>query len=258
MEQKIKSYIENDEVLKTNIKSIYAMGSFCKNEKYNDIDLNLFLQKNNYMIIQKIRDMIDYFKEKLNIYLDINVIDDDMLNDGFINSRLFIHRYRHSLLFHELKILNNCIYGQRIMDESYISQEELMIEAVKLILTLRHTINKVYLSEQKPENYNNLLKKNVKYAIEFFLIFVGEKNPYIINLNKIKNKYPFLKKQEFIIDKIYDKHYYIKEEYYELFYNFIVDAGNELKRELLRILKHNISSDVYNIKILKEKYNETK
>ena len=61
------------------------MGSFAKNDVFSDVNLNFFVHENNSKVIKNVRKMIDYF----------------------FNSKLFIHRNRHSMILYELKCLDN-------------------------------------------------------------------------------------------------------------------------------------------------------
>ena len=86
----IKNYILSDRILKNNVISIYSMGSFAKNDIFSDVDLNFFVRENNSKVIKSVRKMIDYFLKKYSLYLDINIIDNDMIDNNFLNSKLFI------------------------------------------------------------------------------------------------------------------------------------------------------------------------
>lgn len=103
----IKNYILNDKLLKNIIISIYSMGSFAKNDVFSDVNLNFFVHENNSKVIKNVRKMIDYFLKEYGLYLDINIIDNDMIDGIFLNSKLFIHRNRHSMILYELKCLDN-------------------------------------------------------------------------------------------------------------------------------------------------------
>ena len=83
------------------------MGSFAKNDIFSDVDLNFFVRENNSKVIKSVRKMIDYFLKKYSLYFDINIIDNDMIDNNFLNSKLFIHRNRHSMILYELKCLDN-------------------------------------------------------------------------------------------------------------------------------------------------------
>lgn len=247
----IKNYILKNDNLNNIVISVYGMGSFSKKEEFQDIDLVFFITKNNYNNIVKIRAMIDYFLNKFDIYLDINVIDKDMINNNFLNSKLFIHRNRHSLILNELKNLNNLIYGKNILKKINYSNEDLMIESLKLTLTLRHTVCKLYMKDKVDNKINITIIKNARYSIENYLIFKGVSNPYVINIDNYINKYNYFKKKKKLIKNIYDG-----TESLDNCYNFIVQTGNQLKKEMLNIINNNISSDYYNISILKEKYEQ--
>ena len=130
----IKNYILNDKLLKNIIISIYSMGSFAKNDVFSDVDLNFFVHENNSKVIKNVRKMIDYFLKEYGLYLDINIIDNDMIDGNFLNSKLFIHRNRHSMILYELKCLdNNLIYGPDILNNLNYSIEDIMIENLKLL-----------------------------------------------------------------------------------------------------------------------------
>ena len=103
----IKNYILNDKLLKNIIISIYSMGSFAKNDVFSDVNLNFFVHENNSKVIKNVRKMIDYFLKEYGLYLDINIIDNDMIDGIFLNSKLFIHRNRRSMILYELKCLDN-------------------------------------------------------------------------------------------------------------------------------------------------------
>lgn len=251
----IKNYILSDRILKNNVISIYSMGSFAKNDIFSDVDLNFFVRENNSKVIKSVRKMIDYFLKKYSLYFDINIIDNDMIDNNFLNSKLFIHRNRHSMILYELKCLdNNLIYGPDILIDLNYSIEDIMIEALKLSLTIRHTICKLYMQKEIPKNMMKTIKKNSRYEIEFYLLFKGVKNPYNIDIEKYIVKYEFLKNNRNIIRKIYSK--LDSNISLDNYYDFIVNISNELKKEMLYIVKNRIKSNGYNIDRLIEKYDE--
>ena len=251
----IKNYILSDRILKNNVISIYSMGSFAKNDVFSDVNLNFFVRENNSKVIKSVRKMIDYFLKKYSLYFDINIIDNDMIDNNFLNSKLFIHRNRHSMILYELKCLdNNLIYGPDILIDLNYSIEDIMIEALKLSLTIRHTICKLYMQKEIPKNMMKTIKKNSRYEIEFYLLFKGVKNPYNIDIEKYIVKYEFLKNNRNIIRKIYSK--LDSNISLDNYYDFIVNISNELKKEMLYIVKNRIKSNGYNIDRLIEKYDE--
>ena len=251
----IKNYILNDNFLNNIIISIYYMGSFAKNDVFSDIDLNFFVKENNSKVIKSVRKMIDYFLKEYGLYLDINIIDKNMIDNNFLNSKLFIHRNRHSMILYELKCIDdNLIYGQDILNDLYYNTEDIMIESLKLSLTIRHTICKLYMQKEIPNNIMKTIKKNSRYEIEFYLLFKGIKNPYNIDIEKYIMKYEFLKNNKNIIKKIYNK--LDSNISLDSYYDFIVNISNELKNDMLYIVKNKIKSDYYNIDRLIEKYEE--
>lgn len=251
----IKNYILNDNFLNNIIISIYSMGSFAKNDVFSDIDLNFFVKENNSKVIKSVRKMIDYFLKEYSLYLDINIIDKNMIDNNFLNSKLFIHRNRHSMILYELKCIDdNLIYGQDILNDLYYNTEDIMIESLKLSLTIRHTICKLYMQKEIPNNIMKTIKKNSRYEIEFYLLFKGIKNPYNIDIEKYIMKYEFLKNNKNIIKKIYNK--LDSNISLDSYYDFIVNISNELKNDMLYIVKNKIKSDYYNIDRLIEKYEE--
>ena len=251
----IKNYILSDKILKNNVISIYSMGSFAKNDIFSDVDLNFFVHENNSKVIKNVRKMMDYFLKKYSLYLDINIIDNDMIDNNFLNSKLFIHRNRHSMILYELKCLdNNLIYGQDILNDLNYSIEDIMIEVLKLALTIRHTICKLYMQEEIPNNLMKTIKKNSRYEIEFYLLFNGIKNPYNVDIDGYIMKFDFLKNNENIIKNIYnqlDNNISLSN-----YYDFIINISNELKNDMLYIVKNKIKNDYYNIDRLIEKYEE--
>ena len=251
----IKNYILNDNFLNNIIISIYSMGSFAKNDVFSDIDLNFFVKENNSKVIKSVRKIIDYFLKEYGLYLDINIIDKNMIDNNFLNSKLFIHRNRHSMILYELKCIDdNLIYGQDILNDLYYNTEDIMIESLKLSLTIRHTICKLYMQKEIPNNIMKTIKKNSRYEIEFYLLFKGIKNPYNIDIEKYIMKYEFLKNNKNIIKKIYNK--LDSNISLDSYYDFIVNISNELKNDMLYIVKNKIKSDYYNIDRLIEKYEE--
>ena len=251
----IKNYILNDNFLNNIIISIYSMGSFAKNDVFSFIDLNFFVKENNSKVIKSVRKMIDYFLKEYGLYLDINIIDKNMIDNNFLNSKLFIHRNRHSMILYELKCIDdNLIYGQDILNDLYYNTEDIMIESLKLSLTIRHTICKLYMQKEIPNNIMKTIKKNSRYEIEFYLLFKGIKNPYNIDIEKYIMKYEFLKNNKNIIKKIYNK--LDSNISLDSYYDFIVNISNELKNDMLYIVKNKIKSDYYNIDRLIEKYEE--
>ncbi|MFM1540667.1 hypothetical protein, partial [Helcococcus ovis] len=216
----IKNYIDNNKVLKNEVVSIYAMGSFSKYDNFNDIDLNFFCYNNNSDLINKISEMIAYFSEKYNIIIDPNIIDEDMFSEDAMNTKYFVHKFRASLLLFELKTLDNILYGERILDKVKIDRDELTKESKKLLLILRHRVSKDYLTK-KGVVTSTYLRKNVKYAIEFFLANQGWENPYFVSSSELLLNYPCLKKYEDIIEialaKVTDKTLNFEESY-----NFII------------------------------------
>lgn len=251
----IKNYILNDNFLNNIIISIYSMGSFAKNDVFSDIDLNFFVKENNSKVIKSVRKMIDYFLKEYGLYLDINIIDKNMIDNNFLNSKLFIHRNRHSMILYELKCIDdNLIYGQDILNDLYYNTEDIMIESLKLSLTIRHTICKLYMQKEIPNNIMKTIKKNSRYEIEFYLLFKGIKNPYNVDIERYIMKYDFLKNNKNIIKKIYNK--LDSNISLDSYYDFIVNISNELKNDMLYIVKNKIKSDYYNIDRLIEKYEE--
>ena len=229
------------------------MGSFAKNDTFSDVDLNFFVKENNSKVIAAIRKMIDYFLKEHSLYLDINIIDKDMIDNNFLNSKLFIHRNRHSMILYELKCIdNNLIYGQDILNDLYYNIEDIMIECLKLSLTIRHTICKLYMKEEVPDNIMKMIKKNSRYEIEFYLLFKGVKNPYNIDIEEYIIKYEFLKNNKNIVENIYNK----LDSNISLgdYYDFIVNISKELKKDMLYIVRNKIRSDYYDIDRLTEKY----
>lgn len=195
----IENYIKKDEILSNEIVSVYAMGSFAKKEKYNDIDLNFFCRKNYGNLISAIEKMISKFKEIYGIDIDPNIIDEDMYSKGLMNTKLFVHKYRASLLLFELKTLNSLVYGENILDEVIINENDLKEETKKLMLILRHRMSKDYLTKKRNFVNSKYLRKNVKYAIEFFLVNQGCHNPYFITSDELIKKYPILRKFDNIV-----------------------------------------------------------
>ena len=228
------------------------MGSFAKKIKYNDVDLNFFVKENNQKLIHTIRTMVDFFLDSYKLYLDINIIDNDMIQNNFFNSKIFIHRNRHSMILYEIKMLNNLIYGTPIINDVNYCIEDIMIETTKLILTIRHTLVKLYLKDNLDKNFEYIVKKNAKYAIEFYLLFKGVKNPYIINIDEYINKYLILNNKDIVLN-IYNSNIKLC---WEKLYDFIIEMGKVQKKELMNIVKNNISSSYYNIDILRYKYYE--
>ena len=250
----INDYVLKDEVLNNNIISIYTMGSFAKNKVFSDVDLNFFIKDNNSNIIKNVRKMIDYFLKEYELYLDINIIDNDMISDNFLKSKLFIHRNRHSMILYELKcIRGNLLYGKDILKDLNYSIEDIMIESLKLSLTVRHTICKLYMRKKIPDEILNTIKKNSRYEIEFYLLFNGIKNPYDINIEEYINKYKFLNDNKNIVRNIYS---YDTNISFDEYYNFIIKISDEIKENMLYIVKNKISSNYYDIDRLIKKYEE--
>lgn len=249
----IKNYILSDKILKNNIISIYSMGSFAKNDIFSDADLNFFVRENNSKVIKSVRKMIDYFLKEYGLYLDINIIDNDMIDNNFLNSKLFIHRNRHSMILYELKCLdNNLIYGPDILSNLNYSIEDIMIEALKLSLTIRHTICKLYMQKEIPNQLMKTIKKNSRYEIEFYLLFKGIKNPYNVDIESYIMKYDFLKNNKNIIKNIYNQLY--NNISLSNYYDFIVNISSEIKNNMLYIVKNKVKGNYYNIDRLIEKY----
>lgn len=249
----IKNYILNDNFLNNIIISIYSMGSFAKNDVFSDIDLNFFVKENNSKVIKSVRKMIDYFLKEYGLYLDINIIDKNMIDNNFLNSKLFIHRNRHSMILYELKCIDdNLIYGQDILNDLYYNTEDIMIESLKLSLTIRHTICKLYMQKEIPNNIMKTIKKNSRYEIEFYLLFKGIKNPYNVDIERYIMKYDFLKNNKNIIKNIYNQLY--NNISLSNYYDFIINISSEIKNNMLYIVKNKIKGNYYNIDRLIEKY----
>ena len=249
----IKNYILNDNFLNNIIISIYSMGSFAKNDVFSDIDLNFFVKENNSKVIKSVRKMIDYFLKEYGLYLDINIIDKNMIDNNFLNSKLFIHRNRHSMILYELKCIDdNLIYGQDILNDLYYNTEDIMIESLKLSLTIRHTICKLYMQKEIPNNIMKTIKKNSRYEIEFYLLFKGIKNPYNVDIERYIMKYDFLKNNKNIIKNIYNQLY--NNISLSNYYDFIINISSEIKNNMLYIVKNKTKGNYYNIDRLIEKY----
>jgi len=228
-EKLIGQYIENDSHLKENVISIYAMGSFVKNEEFNDIDINIFCNENSYMFIRKIKDMQEYFIATHDISIDVNAIDSCMYADGFLFNDMFIHRNRHSLLLFELKTLNYKIYGEDILMDMKFDRHSLKKEALKLALTVRHRLSKKYFMEINHDGHSSFIRKNVKYAIEFFLVFYDVENPYYCTAEEFISSFPQFMEYEKLITIALgrDPNYCVT---YENAYDFIVDLSKNMKR----------------------------
>ena len=110
------------------------------------------------------------------------------------------------------------------------------------------------MQKEIPKNMMKTIKKNSRYEIEFYLLFKGVKNPYNIDIEKYIVKYEFLKNNRNIIRKIYSK--LDSNISLDNYYDFIVNISNELKKEMLYIVKNRIKSNGYNIDRLIEKYDE--
>lgn len=251
----IRNYITNDTLLNKNLISIYSMGSFAKMDVFSDIDLNFFVKENNSKLMNNVRAMIDFFLKNYELYLDINIIDKDMIDNDFLKSKLFIHRNRHSMILYELKCINNnLIYGEDILETLNYNIEDIMIECVKLSLTIRHTICKLYLQKNIPDNMLKTIKKNARYCIEFYLLFNGIKDPYSIEIDNYINEYDFFKSNANVIKNIYNK--LDSNLVIENYYDFIISLSKEIKNNIIYIIENKVSSDYYDIDRLVKKYEE--
>ncbi|HAB7708301.1 TPA_asm: hypothetical protein GYP34_14620, partial [Listeria monocytogenes] len=173
----IRCFIENSD--NCNIVSVYGIGSLAKDKaKINDIDLNVFVSNSKYETILYITSFQEFLVNELGRSVDFNIIDMDVVTDGFINSDLFPHKNRHSLFLYELVQVECHLYGEKVLQEYIYENKDIQTEALKLLLTLVQRANKEILTKFTLNTRKNI-RKFARYAIEFSLINKGYMNPYI-------------------------------------------------------------------------------
>ena len=231
LEKNVKYYIEKDKY--DSIVAIYAMGSSVKKQNFNDYDINVFVKNDDFNEILKLEKMKLFLEENLKKKIDYNIIGMECIENNLINTDLFLHKNRHSMLLYEIVTLKNLVYGEDILNNYKVEYYDLILESLKLSMTHVHRLNKEYLAKKKEDAYVHA-RKYLKYTIEFAMIFSGHENPYI-NLKKedVINKYPNLKKYENEIEQAIND----RDTNLENAYNCIVD----LSKQMLERFKYLIS-----------------
>lgn len=240
LKNSIKFYIEREKC--DNIIAIYVMGSSVRKQNFNDYDINVFVKNDEFNEILKLEEMKFFLQESVGKKIDYNIIGLECIEKNLLNTNLFLHKNRHSMLLYEITTLKNLIYGEDILSEYKVEYYDLILESLNLAMTQVHRLNKEYLAKNKEDAYIHA-RKYLKYTIEFAMIFSGEKNPYI-NLKKedVLNKYSNLKKFENEIElALNDNNVNL-----EMAYNCIV----ELSKEMLKRFKYLISYICNNEKVV--------
>ncbi len=166
----IISYLLSDDYIKRNIISIYLIGGIVRGSNIiSDIDLNFFIKNDDVDFILKLKDTLIKIEKLENIKIDTNVLTKKELK--YMNTWLFIHKFRHALLLYELKMYKYLVYWKDILENFIINKYELFFDTFKIINMLFYRLKKDFLA--KWWDISSLKKELVKffiYSCEFLLI----------------------------------------------------------------------------------------
>ncbi len=172
---KLTKYLVEKHRLQNNVVAIYTMGSFAENtvNKDSDIDLNIFVKRAEYQDLYILKKAIKNTEKRFRRKIDTNIVSEKEMKKEVIESIMFPHKYRHSLLLFEIKYYNCLLYGKDILKYIKINYKNLPEEALKLLLTLGYRIRKIYLATGSLYEAKKQATKFVTYSCKFALIHKG-------------------------------------------------------------------------------------
>lgn len=246
IKKELKMIIKTNKNLSNKIRSVYAIGSLAKNESnVGDIDLNIIAKDVTYITISAIEILQNELGKIVGRTIDLNIIDEAHIANNFINSELFPHKNRHSLLLYELVIVPCLLYGSELLSSYQIHYSDLLFEAYKLSITQVHRMNKEYLAKDKQKAIRGA-HKYARYACEFALIFKGYLNPYVDMSSEIfLSNYPELVKYKKTVRAIFSHTQAIDDISFANYYDFTVMLVKVMRIRLMKMLH-----DTQNCKIV--------
>ncbi len=239
LKSNIEQIISSNSLLRKSIVAIYGIGSVAKGKKnYNDIDINIFINNNNFVIIKTIAKFQKDLSIKTGKDIDLNIVDQTSLSNNIINSDIFPHKNRHALFLYELTQVKCLLYGDDILKSFIVHYSDLITESFNLVLTLAYRLNKEFLTKKNKKTVIQALKY-ARYACEFALIFRGIQNPYIkMDAKSFLMHYPELRVHNVIVNHLWKNNREYNKNTIAECYNFIVDLGKELKYRYFYLLNN--------------------
>jgi predicted nucleotidyltransferase len=169
-----KSIAEDIAEMNPNVLSIYGMGSVAEGRIANarDIDFTIIIGSGAYCDLKVIHERLEEVAQRRNIKIDTNFITSAEIDNGLINSDLFIHSKRHAFLIYELCYYEFLVYGSDTLKTAVFQNHKMIPEAIKLLQTLGYRLRKLYFTGNQQELYRQAIKF-FTYAAKFSLIAKG-------------------------------------------------------------------------------------
>lgn len=137
------------------------------------MDLNFFIHDDSFEFLVAFANAIREAESLLGKTIDTNVITDREMR--FVNSGLYLHKFRHALLLMELRNFPAKTYGEDVIDDYRPSDGEIFLETFKIVQLLAYRIKKDLLAKTRDSQKTfSQLRKFTFYSLEYVLASYGE------------------------------------------------------------------------------------